>query len=66
MFFLYYAEKAQPKIGSLAKVNHTPGGGDVKIENRKLEFKEKASSKIGSLDKASHSPGGGNVQVSGG
>lgn len=39
------------------------GGGDVKIESHKVNFKEKAQSKVGSLDNVSHSPGGGNVMV---
>jgi len=56
-------EKAQAKIGSLDHVTHTPGGGTVKIESKKLEFKEKAQPRIGSLDKVKHQPGGGNVQV---
>lgn len=40
------------------------GGGDVKIESHKVNFKEKAQSKVGSLDNLSHCPGGGNVMVS--
>lgn len=40
-----------------------PGGGHVRIENVKLDFKEKAHAKVGSLDNASHTPGGGNVMV---
>lgn len=46
-------------------VPHVPaaGGGDVKIESHKVNFKEKAQSKVGSLDNVSHSPGGGNVMV---
>lgn len=34
------------------------GGGDVKIENQKLNFKEKAQAKVGSLDNVGHSPAG--------
>ncbi|KJH43087.1 Tau and MAP protein, tubulin-binding repeat protein [Dictyocaulus viviparus] len=34
------------KIGSLHNVTHTPGGGKVQIENRKLDFKEKAAPRI--------------------
>lgn len=41
---------------------HT-GGGRVKIESVKLDFKEKAQAKVGSLDNAHHVPGGGNVKV---
>lgn len=39
------------------------GGGRVKIESVKLDFKEKAQAKVGSLDNAHHVPGGGNVKV---
>lgn len=39
------------------------GGGDVKIESHKVNFREKAQSKVGSMDNVSHSPGGGNIKV---
>lgn len=39
------------------------GGGDVKIENQKLNFKEKAQAKVGSLDNVGHSPATGTVKV---
>lgn len=39
------------------------GGGNVRIESVKLDFKEKAQAKIGSLDNAHHIPGGGNIKV---
>lgn len=39
------------------------GGGDIKIESHKVNFKDKAHSKVGSLDNVSHAPGGGNVKV---
>lgn len=61
---LCITEKAHSKIGSLDKVHHSPGGGDVHIESHKLEFKDKAAPRIGSLEKAGHTPSGGNVQVS--
>lgn len=35
-----------------------PGGGDVKIESQKLNFKEKAQAKVGSLDVGRLSAGG--------
>lgn len=41
-----------------------PGGGHVRIETVKLDFKEKAQAKVGSLDNAHHMPGGGSVMVS--
>uniref|UniRef100_A0A3B5MZ71 Microtubule-associated protein n=1 Tax=Xiphophorus couchianus TaxID=32473 RepID=A0A3B5MZ71_9TELE len=40
-----------------------PGGGHIRIENVKLDFKDKAHAKVGSLDNASHMPGGGNVMI---
>ncbi|NWX66555.1 MTAP2 protein, partial [Promerops cafer] len=39
------------------------GGGRVKIESVKLDFKEKAQAKVGSLENAHHVPGGGNVKI---
>ncbi|XP_069081776.1 microtubule-associated protein 2 isoform X4 [Pleurodeles waltl] len=52
------------KCGSLKNIRHRPGGGGrVKIESVKLDFKEKAQAKIGSLDNAHHTPGGGNVKI---
>lgn len=39
------------------------GGGNVRIENAKLDFKDKAHAKVGSLSNVSHTPGGGNVMV---
>lgn len=41
-----------------------PGGGNVRIESVKLDFKDKAQAKVGSLDNAHHTPGGGHVLVS--
>lgn len=43
-----------------------PGGGDVKIESQKLNFKEKAQAKVGSLDNVGHSPVGGAMKTEGG
>lgn len=57
-------DKAQAKVGSLDKVTHSPGGGDIKIESHKLNFKDKAAARIGSLEKTTHTPGGGDVEVS--
>lgn len=39
------------------------GGGNVRIENVKLDFKDKALAKVGSMSNTSHTPGGGNVMV---
>ena len=40
-----------------------PGGGDKRIENRKLEWS--AESKINSTKNLTHKAGGGNVKVNG-
>lgn len=40
------------------------GGGNVRIETVKLDFKDKAQAKVGSLDNAHHIPGGGHIMVS--
>ena len=50
-----------PKVGSLDKASHRPGGGQVKIENRKLDWR--VDSKVGSTKNLKHKPGGGNVQI---
>ncbi|PWA32131.1 hypothetical protein CCH79_00013370 [Gambusia affinis] len=51
------------KCGSMSNIHHRPGGGHIRIENVKLDFKDKAHAKVGSLDNASHMPGGGNVMI---
>uniref|UniRef100_A0A8I3WD27 Microtubule-associated protein n=1 Tax=Callithrix jacchus TaxID=9483 RepID=A0A8I3WD27_CALJA len=38
--------KFSSKCGSKANIKHKPGGGDVKIESQKLNFKEKAQAKV--------------------
>uniref|UniRef100_A0A8C2T998 Microtubule-associated protein n=1 Tax=Coturnix japonica TaxID=93934 RepID=A0A8C2T998_COTJA len=55
--------KVSSKCGSKANIKHKPGGGDVKIENQKLNFKEKAQAKVGSLDNVGHLPAGGTVKI---
>ncbi|EGV92146.1 Microtubule-associated protein 4 [Cricetulus griseus] len=55
--------KVSSKCGSKANIKHKPGGGDVKIESQKLNFKEKAQAKVGSLDNVGHLPAGGAVKV---
>lgn len=42
----------------------SPGGGNIRIETVKLDFKDRAQAKVGSLDNAHHIPGGGHVMVS--
>lgn len=51
---------------SVTSVLLVPGGGDVKIESQKLNFKEKAQAKVGSLDNVGHLPAGGAVKVASG
>lgn len=50
------------KIGSLQNTSHKPGGGQVKIENRKLEWK--AGTRIMAKNDT-YVPGGGDKKVSG-
>lgn len=49
------------KIGSLENATHKPGGGKVRIENRKLDF-NKAAPKIAAKNEA-YVPGGGDKKV---
>ncbi|XP_043397701.1 microtubule-associated protein 4 isoform X9 [Chelonia mydas] len=58
--------KVSSKCGSKTNIKHKPGGGDVKIENQKLNFKEKAQAKVGSLDNVGHVPAGGTMKPEGG
>lgn len=37
---------ASPKVGSLQNASHVPAGGNVKIENRKLNFREAAKPRV--------------------
>lgn len=57
--------KVTSKCGSRVNIKHKPGGGDIKIESHKVNFKDKAQSKVGSMDNVSHAPGGGNVKAEG-
>lgn len=50
------------KIGSLDNTTHKPGGGNVKIESRKLEVK--AAPRIAARNDM-YVPGGGDKKVSG-
>lgn len=54
---------AQSKIGSLENKAHKAGGGEKKIESRKLNFKDSAQSKVGSRENMKHKAGGGDIQV---
>lgn len=48
------------KIGSLQNATHKPGGGNVKIEHKKLEFN--VQSKIAAKND-NYAPGGGDKKV---
>jgi len=48
------------KVGSLQNTSHKPGGGQVKIENRKLEWK--AGTRVVAKNDA-YVPGGGDKKV---
>ncbi|CDQ87841.1 unnamed protein product [Oncorhynchus mykiss] len=49
---------------SLSFLSTSPtGGGNVRIESVKLDFKDKAEAKVGSLANASHTPGGGQIMI---
>lgn len=48
------------KIGSLENANHKPGGGNVKIENRKIDIK--AQPRIAAKNEC-YAPGGGDKKV---
>jgi microtubule-associated protein tau len=50
------------KIGSLDNASYRPGGGNVKIENRKVDF-SKTQPKIAAKNDA-YVPGGGDKKVS--
>lgn len=49
------------KIGSLENASYKPGGGKVKIENRKLDF-SKAQPKIAAKNEK-YTPSGGDKKV---
>jgi len=51
---------AQSRIGSLANTQHRPGGGNVKIENRKLEWSAQARTK---MVNENYTPGGGDKKI---
>lgn len=57
--------KVTSKCGSKANIKHKPGGGDVKSESQKVNYKDQAKSKVGSMDNLCHEPGGGNIKAEG-
>ena len=52
--------KTSSKIGSLANSSHRPGGGQVKIENRKLDWN--VGARTVNLNN-NYTPGGGDKKV---
>ncbi|XP_011640112.1 serine/arginine repetitive matrix protein 2 isoform X3 [Pogonomyrmex barbatus] len=50
------------KIGSLDNASYKPGGGKVKIENRKLDFGSKAQPKIAAKNEK-YTPSGGDKKI---
>jgi len=51
---------AQSRIGSLSNTQHKPGGGKVKIENRKLEWNAQPKTK---MVNENYTPGGGDKKI---
>lgn len=49
------------KIGSLQNTSYKPGGGKVKIENKKLDFSNTTSRIVAKND--TYAPGGGEKKV---
>lgn len=54
-------KQVRSKIGSLDNTSHRPGGGHVKIENRKLDFSH-AQPRIAAKNET-YTPGGGDKKV---
>ncbi|XP_074515731.1 microtubule-associated protein 2 isoform X4 [Sebastes fasciatus] len=50
------------KIGSIENIKYQPKGGQVMIQNKKIDLSH-VTSKCGSLDNIHHRPGGGNVRI---
>uniref|UniRef100_A0A3Q3JVT0 Microtubule-associated protein n=1 Tax=Monopterus albus TaxID=43700 RepID=A0A3Q3JVT0_MONAL len=50
------------KIGSTENIKYQPKGGQVQIQNKKINLSH-VTSKCGSLDNIHHRPGGGNVRI---
>ncbi|XP_060077333.1 microtubule-associated protein 2-like [Ylistrum balloti] len=55
-------KRVQSKIGSLANTTHTPGGGNVKISNQKVDFST-VQGRIGSKANLDHRPKGGDKKI---
>uniref|UniRef100_A0A7N5ZU53 Microtubule-associated protein n=1 Tax=Anabas testudineus TaxID=64144 RepID=A0A7N5ZU53_ANATE len=50
------------KIGSTENIKYQPKGGQVQIQNKKIDLSH-VTSKCGSLDNIHHRPGGGNIRI---
>ncbi|XP_029463775.1 microtubule-associated protein 2 [Rhinatrema bivittatum] len=55
-------KNVRSKIGSVDNIRYQPKGGQVKIQNRRIDFND-IQSRCGSKDNISHYPGGGNIQI---
>ncbi|CAI5658142.1 unnamed protein product [Oreochromis niloticus] len=55
-------KNVRSKIGSTENIKHQPGGGKVKILEKKLDLSY-VQSRCGSKDNLKHTPGGGKVQI---
>lgn len=51
------------KVGSMDNVKHKAGGGQVKVETKKIDLTN-VKSKVGSTDNIQHRPSGGEKKVS--
>uniref|UniRef100_A0A3Q2WD15 Microtubule-associated protein n=1 Tax=Haplochromis burtoni TaxID=8153 RepID=A0A3Q2WD15_HAPBU len=55
-------KNVRSKIGSTENIKHQPGGGKVKILEKKLDLSN-VQARCGSKDNLKHTPGGGKVQI---
>uniref|UniRef100_A0A3P8VHZ4 Microtubule-associated protein n=1 Tax=Cynoglossus semilaevis TaxID=244447 RepID=A0A3P8VHZ4_CYNSE len=55
-------KNVRSKIGSTDNIKHQPGGGKVKILEKKMDLTE-VQARCGSKDNLKHKPGGGKVQI---
>ena len=53
-------KQVKSKIGSLSNAMHKPGGGEIKIENRRLDWKREAKT---DAKNNAYKPGGGEKKV---
>ncbi|XP_006793285.1 microtubule-associated protein tau isoform X8 [Neolamprologus brichardi] len=55
-------KNVRSKIGSTENMKHQPGGGKVKILEKKMDLSN-VQSRCGSKDNLKHTPGGGKIQI---